>query len=157
MPKRGRPTSFKASYSDLARKFCMLGATNADLATMFDVAPSTIDKWIAEKPAFSGAVKKGREIADAEVADKLYRRATGYSHPAVKILQYEGEPIEVPYTEHYPPDTAAAIFWLKNRRRQDWRDKVEVNTTVTERYVVRTPEQPADAGAWADRHRPRDA
>jgi hypothetical protein len=32
---------------------------------------------------------------------------------------------EVPYTERYPPDTAAAIFWLKNRQPKHWRDKVE--------------------------------
>ena len=56
---RGRPSSFKLEYIDLARKFCLLGATNADLARAFDVAVSTIDKWIAENPDFSGAVKEG--------------------------------------------------------------------------------------------------
>ena len=42
----------------------------------------------------------------------------------MKIFQSGGAPLEVPYTEHYPPDTQAMIFWLRNRRR-DWREKVE--------------------------------
>ena len=47
----------------------------------------------------------------------------GYSHEAVKIFNDGGQPLIVPYTEHYPPDTTAAIFWLKNRRPEQWRDK----------------------------------
>ena len=125
MAKRGRPTVFKPEYSDLAAKFCLLGATNDDLAAMFEVSSRTIDNWIASVPAFSAAVKAGREVADATVAERLYARAVGFSHPAVKIFQSGGVPLEVPYTEHYPPDTTACIFWLRNRRRQDWREKVE--------------------------------
>jgi hypothetical protein len=64
-------------------------------------------------------------MADAEVAEKLFKRATGYSHDAVKIFNDQGAPLQVPYTEHYPPDTTACIFWLKNRRPDLWRDKVE--------------------------------
>ena len=69
------------------------------------------------------------------IADSLYHRAKGYSHPAVKILsvaQGAGQPSEVqevPYTEHYAPDTTAAIFWLKNRQPKKWRDKQEVEHT----------------------------
>jgi hypothetical protein len=89
------------------------------------VKVSTIYCWKKAHPEFSEALKKGKTLADAEVAEKLYHRACGYSHPAVKIFQYEGTPVEVPYTEHYPPDTTAAIFWLKNRQPSKWRDKRE--------------------------------
>lgn len=129
MAAKGRPSKFKSEYSETARKFCLLGATNADLAGLFDVAVSTIDKWLAEIPAFSGAVKEGRQEADAKVAERLYSRAIGYSNPnAVKIFMpaNASAPVYAPYTEHYPPETAAAIFWLKNRRKADWRDKHEV-------------------------------
>lgn len=34
------------------------------------------------------------------------------------------------YIEHYPPDTTAAIFWLKNRQPAKWRDKKEVENLV---------------------------
>lgn len=125
--KGGRPTLYRPEHPDLARKFCLLGATNEDLARMLGVGITTIDRWLAEKPEFRGAVQEGREVADATVAESLYRRAVGYSHPAVKIFNDQGKPLEVPYTEHYPPDTAAAFIWLKNRRKQDWRDKSEVD------------------------------
>ncbi|MBS0219151.1 MAG: helix-turn-helix domain-containing protein [Proteobacteria bacterium] len=131
MAKRGRPTAYRPEFPDLARKFCLLGATNDDLARVFEVAESTINKWLAGIPEFSGAVKEGREVADAKVAESLYHRAIGYSHSAVKIFMPAGadEPVYAPYTEHYPPDTAAAFIWLKNRRKADWRDKAEVEVT----------------------------
>lgn len=128
--KGGRPTAFKPEYPDLARKFCLLGAKNEDLARMFEVSDVTIDNWLKTNPEFLGAVKEGREVADATVAESLYRRAVGYSHPAVKIhWDKDGEEYRAAYTEHYPPDTAAAFIWLKNRRKQDWRDKSEVDVT----------------------------
>jgi hypothetical protein len=124
MNKR-RSTGFTPDHGDLARKFCMLGATDDDLARLLEVPRETIDAWLAEVPGFAAAVKAGRDVADATVAERLYARAVGYSHPAVKIFQSGGEPLEVPYTEHYPPDIQACIFWLRNRRRQDWHEKIE--------------------------------
>ena len=49
----------------------------------------------------------------------------GYSHPAVKIFMPAGaeEPVIVDYIEHYPPDTAAAVWWTKNRRPEKWRER----------------------------------
>ena len=54
----------------------------------------------------------------------LYHKAIGYSYDAVKIFMPAGatEPVYAPYREHVPPDTTACIFWLKNRRQQEWRD-----------------------------------
>jgi hypothetical protein len=68
---------------------------------------------------------RGRAIADANVAEKLHARAMGYSHPAVKIKKSAGRPLTVAYTEHYPPDTQACPFWLRNRRPRNWREKIE--------------------------------
>jgi hypothetical protein len=55
---------------------------------------------------------------------KLFRRATGYVHEAVKIFMPAGAtaPIHSTYTERFAPDTVACIFWLKNRRPDLWRD-----------------------------------
>jgi hypothetical protein len=62
------------------------------------------------------------------VAESLLHRAKGYSHDAVKIFNdRETGVTQVPYIERYPPDTTAAIFWLKNRQPAIWRDKTETN------------------------------
>ena len=111
-------------------KLCLLGATNKQIAGVFNVAESTIDKWIQTHEGFSGAMKKGKTQADAEIAESLYHRAKGYSHPEDKILAVAlggnmGSEVQVtPTIKHYPPDTAAAFIWLKNRA--GWRDKQEV-------------------------------
>lgn len=117
----GRPTSYNAEYAEWAVKLCRLGATDADIAKAFEVSETTINAWKHEHVEFSEALKKGKAFADAEVADKLFQRATGYSHPAVKMFMFQGVVVKEEYTEHYPPDTTAAIFWLKNRRSDLWR------------------------------------
>jgi hypothetical protein len=128
---RGQPTAYKPEYAAMATKFCLLGADDEDLARMFDVSVATINNWKHAHPEFLESIKEGKDIADAEVAAKLYHRARGYSHQAVKIVADAKTGMEhiVPYTEHYPPDTAAGIFWLKNRQRAKWRDKVEQEVT----------------------------
>ncbi len=126
---RGRPTDYRDEYAEQAKKLCMLlGATTEKLGQFFGVSTSTVSKWLVEIPEFSEAVRAGKEIADANVAHSLYQRAVGYEHDAVKILQFQGSPVVVPYTERYAPDTEAAKWWLKNRQREVWRDRFELDT-----------------------------
>lgn len=125
----GRPTKYLPAHPlRLAYNMALLGATNVDLARAFDVSETTIEAWCRERVEFSEALKAGRDQADAEVVKSLYRRALGYKHRAVKIFADPKTGAEkiVPYTEHYPPDTTAMIFWLKNRRPDLWRDRHEV-------------------------------
>lgn len=126
MPRDTRPTagasSYREDHADQARKLCLLlGASDEELARFFDVPVAVLRDWVAGIPAFAAAVRAGRDLADAEVADRLYRRALGFSHDAVRIFADR----EVAYVEHYPPDTAACIFWLKSRRPAKWRDRPE--------------------------------
>lgn len=119
----GRPSKYREEFAEQAFKLCLLGATDKDLAGFFDTTEQTINAWKKAYPEFLEALKEGKGRADAEVANRLYRRALGYSHKEDKIFQYEGAPVIVPTTKHYPPDTTAAIFWLKNRQPHLWRDK----------------------------------
>lgn len=125
MSKQGRPRSYKPEYAEQARKLCLLGATDVEVADFFGVTERTINRWKVDFPEFCHALKLGKEEADDRVEKSLYRRALGYSHEAVKIFANPTTGAEqiVPYTEHYPPDTTACIFWLKNRKKEDWRDK----------------------------------
>ena len=133
----GRPTDYRTEYNEQARKLCLLGATDAELGDFFGVTERTINNWKDEHPSFFQSIKAGKVKADAIVAHSLYHRAIGYKHDAVKILTVAdgnnmGSHVEaVPYVERYAPDTAAAIFWLKNRRPDVWRDKQEHDHTVT--------------------------
>ena len=122
----GRPSKYQDDFAAQAFKLCLLGATDKDLAGFFDTTEQTINAWKKAHPEFLEALKAGKNRADAEVANRLYRRALGYSHKEDKIFQYEGEPVIVPTTKHYPPDTTAMIFWLKNRQPGSWRDKRDV-------------------------------
>lgn len=127
-----RPTKYKEEYADQALKLCRLGATDKDLADFFEVNEDTINEWKKVHAVFSESLKGGKQLADAEVANKLFHRATGYSHEAVKIVADAKTKEEhiVNYTEHYPPDTTAAIFWLKNRRPDIWRDRIDSTHNV---------------------------
>ena len=128
VPKRavfGRPSSWRPEFAEMAFKFCLLGASNKQLAEFFGVAVSTIHMWRDAIPEFSDAVKRGKEIADAEIAHSLYQRAKGYSHPEDDIKALNGAIVITPTTKHYPPDTGAATLWLKNRQGHIWRDKTE--------------------------------
>lgn len=121
----GRPPKYKPTFAGQAAKLCALGATDADLADFFEVSIRTIERWRGEHEDFCRAVKEAKETADARVERSLYQRALGYSHDAVKIMQNAGEIVRAEYREHYPPDTTAAIFWLKNRKPEEWRDKIQ--------------------------------
>ena len=127
----GRPTEYRPDYADLAFKFCLLGATDKQLADFFEVSEQTINAWKKKHTKFLESIQRGKLKADAEIAESLYQRAKGYSHPEDKVFQYKGKPIVVPTTKHYPPDTQAASLWLRNRQPAKWRDKQELEHTTS--------------------------
>ncbi len=131
----GRPTAYKPEMVKQAAKLCALGATDMEIADFFGVAVCTISRWKNVHPEFCSALKVAKEIADNRVERSLFNRAVGYTYDAVKILQYEGEPVVVPYEEHVPPDTTACIFWLKNRKPEEWRDRHQVDHSVVVSYA----------------------
>lgn len=123
----GRPSEYQSSFNRQAQKLCELGATDAELADFFKVTERTIYRWQVKYPEFCQALKAGKETADDRVERSLYHKAVGYSFEAVKIFMPAGakEPVYAPFKEHIPPDTTACIFWLKNRRKAEWRDKID--------------------------------
>ena len=133
----GRPTKYKEEYNEQAYKLCLLGSTDVQLAEFFDVCEATINNWKIEFPIFLESLKRGKIAADAEIASSLYNRAKGLTvikQQAIKLKESEfnsegkkiseSESIEiVDLEDEVPPDTTAAIFWLKNRNPDRWRDK----------------------------------
>jgi len=136
-PKGRRSDYHKAGGDDkvpeVAKQLVLLGATEEEMATAFGVSARTITTWEQKHPKFRQAILDGRTVADAQVGQRLFERATGYEHEEDKIFydSKTGEPVVVPTVKHYPPDTTAAIFWLKNRRPKEWRDKQVIDQTTT--------------------------
>ena len=120
----GRPTKFKKEYEDQVKKLAALGATDAQMADFFKVTEQTFNNWKTKHPSFFESLKQAKALCDERVERSLFERATGYSHHEDKIFNNAGQPMIVPTIKHYPPDTVAAIFWLKNRKPEEWRDKV---------------------------------
>ena len=120
----GRPTAYEPEYCELAHNYCLLGATAEELADFFGVTRGTINNWIATIPEFAAALREGRNLADARVARGLFARAVGYSHKVDRTVLHRGEERTVSNVVRYPPDTQACIFWLRNRRRQTWQERV---------------------------------
>lgn len=120
----GRPPAYKEAFAEQARKICELGATDQEIADFFKVEVRTIYRWKHDHDEFCQALKAGKSVADERVERSLYQKAVGYEQDEVKIFMPAGaeKPVYAEFRAKVAPDTTAAIFWLKNRRSQDWRD-----------------------------------
>lgn len=130
-PGGGRRSAYQPEYARIAGQLALLGATDAEIAAALGVTERTVNNWKRQHVEFLSALKEGKLLADAEVARSLYQRALGYSHEDVHISNFQGEITVTPLVKHYPPDTVAAIFWLKNRQPEKWRDRIEQQADVT--------------------------
>lgn len=120
----GRPTDYRPEFVEQAEKLSLLGATDIQIADFFGVAESTLNLWKLTHPEFSVSIKVAKEAADTNVVRSLYRKAMGYEFDSVKVfMNKDGEPVYAPIREIVPPSDTACIFWLKNRKSADWRDR----------------------------------
>lgn len=138
----GRPTKFKQEFIQQAQALCDLGATDEEMAAFFQVDTRTLYRWKLDNEEFCQAIKAGKSRADDRIERSLFQKASGFyfkEEQAIKIKsgQFE-ETVEVVPVERYaPPDTTAMIFWLKNRRKVQWRDKQEVEVEAKGAITVR--------------------
>ena len=132
----GRPTAYKAQFAAQAKKLCQLGATDLELAEFFEVDVRTIYRWKHDHDDFCQALKVGKDVLDDRVERSLYQRAVGYSFQSEKIFHFQGLITRADCIEHVPPDTGAAMSWLKNRRGDTWREKTEVDVNVNDLAAV---------------------
>lgn len=104
------------------------GLTDEQIAHNMGVSRKTLAEWKKKYGDISDTLKRGKEIVDYEVENALLKKALGYTVKEQKLTK-DGELIEI--EREIPPDTTAQIFWLKNRRPDKWRDKVE-NVNINE-------------------------
>lgn len=129
--EQGRPSAYRKDFARQAEKLCSLGATDLELAEFFEVDVRTVYRWKHEHDKFCQALRTGKDALDDRVERSLYQRAVGYSFESEKLFHFQGLVTRAPTIEHVPPDPGAALSWLKNRRGDQWRDKVEHEHGIT--------------------------
>jgi hypothetical protein len=101
----GRPSKYDPELSPiLAGGYAKDGLTESEIAAKLQISVTTLNTWKREFPQFRAAIKTSKDAADIRVEQSLYKRALG-------------------------GDVAACIFWLKNRRRDKWREKPDPGTS----------------------------
>ena len=102
------------------------GLTDEQIAKNIGINRTTLYDWKKKETNIADALKKGKEIIDFEVENALLKRALGYEY---EEETYENGILTKKVKKQVPPDTTAQIFWLKNRKKEQWREKVEVVKT----------------------------
>ena len=106
------------------------GLTEEQIAKNMGISVKTLYNWKTDNLPILQALKKGKEVVDIEVENALLKRALGYTVTLKEQkVDKDGCVHDLVKDVHVPGDTTAQIFWLKNRRKQQWRDKVEYENT----------------------------
>ena len=136
---------------DQVERMVAKGLTDLDLADVFGVSIQRIKDLKAKDKAFLRAYLEGQDAADATVAQSLYQRAIGYSHPEEKVFcNADGAVTKVTVTKRYPPDAIACFFWLKNRRPLEWADRPKVDELGNAEITIIVNELRRDDGKQVD-------
>lgn len=101
----GRPSKYSEEIADKAYSLALLGASDKEISEIIGVTESTLNLWKKTHPEFSESLNEAKNMADSKVVRALYTQAI------------EG-------------NVTAQIFWLKNRQKDKWRDKQDVDHTV---------------------------
>lgn len=134
----GRPTKYCKELDEQVYKLCLLGAVDTEIADFFGICERTLNYWKEDHESFYEAMKSGKSLADANVVERLYKRAMGYQYveeteelvphiekPDVFLVKYKKC-----VKKDMPPDTGACMAWLKNRRPDKWRETKAVELTM---------------------------
>lgn len=107
------------------------GLTDEQIAGNMGIKRQTLYDWKKKYPVFSDTLKRGKEIVDRQVENALLKRALGYEYEEVTTTTYPDGKEEIKsVVKQVVPDTTAQIFWLKNRKPDDWRDKKETTLSA---------------------------
>lgn len=120
------------------------GLIDKQIAHNMGVSYTSLREWKKNFPEVAEALRKGKEVVDREVENALYKSAIGYTQiirKPVKVRDVEYDPktgrkirelerwVAVEEEIHVPPQVTAQIFWLKNRKPDQWREKNDLTLT----------------------------
>lgn len=129
----------KSKWEDVKEKLSLVenwakdGLIDKDIAAKLGISEDTFYEYKKKYPEFSESLKKGKEVIDYEVENALLKRALGYEYIETtkeekwnRLTETYEMVITKEVTKQVPPDTTAQIFWLKNRKPKQWREKQEI-------------------------------
>ncbi len=128
-PGRGRPTTFTEEKLSQIKLYARLGATDAEIAEAMGITDRQFRKWKYLHPELVPVLVAGHKEGNERVKRALLSRALGYTFDAEEVMVVKGEVKRVTVRKHVPPSDAAAIFWLKNREREEWREVTRTELT----------------------------
>ena len=115
------------------------GLTDKQMAHNIGIAESTLNEWKNRFPEFKESLKRGKEVVDRQVENALLKTALGFYYTEEQVTNSGGVVTTKKYAK---PNTTAQIFWLKNRKQVEWRDKQEIEQTNRNIDIV--------VGEWED-------
>ncbi len=129
------------------------GLTEQQIAKNLGVAYSTFRDYKTKYPALSAVLKKGREVIDFEVEGALIKRALGYSYVEETKELVEDEmtgsaelKVIKTVTKHVAPDVTAQIFWLKNRKPEEWKN--DPHKVKIDKEILKLRQQELELKGW---------
>jgi len=133
----GRPSNYPKINLDDVKKWAKIGLSNDQIAQALEISIESLYDYQRDYPEFLQALKSGKENPDDRVERALFERALGYVAPEEKLFYDSNTGIIASQTvlKQYPPDTTAAIIWLKNRRPEKWRENPAPETPATENNI----------------------
>lgn len=130
----------------LIEAWCRDGLTDLDMCSNLGISEDSFYKYKKEHNEFSESLKRGKEVIDVMVENALLKAALGYEYEELKETDTGTERM----TKVAHPNTTALIFWLKNRKQKDWRDKQEFDSINHNTNQDLTNLEPSDRRARID-------
>jgi len=153
------PGGRKSAYDEIIEPnliriegWCRDGLNDKQICKNLDISQETFYKYKREKPEFNEILQRTKDVVDREVENALYKRAMGFDYveetKEMRTLEGAGSKdgkareskaaVIKKTTKHYPPDTTACIFWLKNRKPREYRDRRSVELTGQDGGPIQT-------------------
>lgn len=123
------------------------GLTDEQIAKNLGISKDTFYQYKKQHPDFSETLKRGKEVVDREVENALFQRAMGYEYEEDTVITNpDGSQVIKTVTKKMAPDVTAQIFWLKNRKPAEWRDKRDVQVEGNMTFSVKPAPMPEAIG-----------
>lgn len=106
------------------------GLTDEQIAQNIGISRSTLNEWKKRFPDIKDTIKRGKEVVDRQVENALFKSAIGYEYTEItEELTDSGMKVTKRVTKQVAPNPTSAIFWLKNRKPDLWRDKKQTEVS----------------------------